>query len=70
MQDNINSPIILKKGDRGEKVQKLQNNLIKLGYSCNGEEESNIFGIKTYNALIKFEKDNNLPIKSIVDQQL
>ena len=67
MQDNTNSPIILKKGDKGDKVQKLQNNLIKLGYSCEEEEKDAIFGIKTYNALIKFEKDNNLPIKAVFD---
>jgi len=55
---------ILKKGCKGEDVEKLQERLNELGYSC-GTVDS-IFGSKTEKAVKKFQKANKLKQDGIV----
>lgn len=52
----------LSKGDTGEAVKTMQKMLIKLGYSCGKAGIDGDFGTNTYNALIKFQKENNLEV--------
>lgn len=61
------SPIVLKKGDKGDKIKKLHWILTQLGYQCDNNDE---FGLITYNNVIKFQRDNKLPITGIVDQSI
>jgi peptidoglycan hydrolase-like protein with peptidoglycan-binding domain len=47
-------------GDSGELVKELQENLIKLGYSCGSYGADGDFGKATYNALVMFQKGHGL----------
>ncbi|MBN1040071.1 hypothetical protein DVW12_15330 [Clostridium botulinum] len=50
--------MLLKKGSQGRNVKLLQNNLKILGYDpCLSD---GLFGLNTYNALVSYQKDNNL----------
>jgi peptidoglycan hydrolase-like protein with peptidoglycan-binding domain len=53
----------LRKGDKGEKVKKLQQNLVKLGYSLSVDGS---FGGATEKTVKQFQKDNNLTQDGIV----
>lgn len=58
-------PIVtLRKGDKGDKVEKLQSNLIKLGYTELGETDGN-FGTKTLKSVKEFQKNNGLEVDGI-----
>ncbi|MCS6112580.1 hypothetical protein FDB55_15545 [Clostridium botulinum] len=50
--------MLLKKGSQGRNVKLLQNNLKILGYDPYSSD--GIFGLNTYNALVSYQKDNNL----------
>lgn len=56
----------LRKGARGNITKLLQEKLVKLGYNTNGVD--GIFGTDTYNAVVKFQKDNGLSPDGIVGQ--
>lgn len=51
---------ILRYGNSGNAVKELQENLIKLGYSCGSYGADGSFGMSTENAVRKFQKNNNL----------
>lgn len=51
-------------GSRGEDVKTLQTRLNELGYDCGAVD--GIFGAKTYNAVVKFQKDHGLSVDGIV----
>lgn len=58
-------PIVaLRKGDKGDKVTKLQNNLIKLGYTELGEADGS-FGTDTQKSVKEFQKNNGLEVDGI-----
>lgn len=59
------SPTILKKGDSGQEVVKLQTRLIELGYSCGSAGADGVYGDGTYNAVVKFQTVNGLTIDGI-----
>ena len=64
-QSNINLPPLvytrlLKRGKDGEDVRKLQEALIKLGYSCGSYGADGDFGAGTEAAVIAFQQKNNL----------
>ena len=46
----------------------MQKMLIKVGYSCGSAGADGDFGTNTYNALIKFQKANNLEVDGIIGQ--
>ena len=58
--------ITLKKGDRGDKVKKLQQDLIKLGYDLGSYGADGSFGGATEKAVKQFQKDNKLTQDGIV----
>lgn len=57
----------LKLGSKGTYVQNLQRDLTFLGYDTKGVD--GIFGSNTYNAVVRFQKDNNLYPDGIVGRQ-
>ena len=50
----------LQKGDSGDEVKQLQQNLIKLGYNCGAAGADGIFGNATEKAVKAFQKNQNL----------
>lgn len=52
----------LEKGDSGKSVKVMQENLIKLGYSCGSSGADGEFGSNTESALKKFQKANGLVV--------
>lgn len=60
---------ILDRGDSGEAVKALQENLIKLGYSCGDKGADGIFGTKTEEAVKKFQHDFGLAEDGIAGHQ-
>lgn len=60
---------ILKKGDRGEEVKKLQNALIKLGYSVGATGADGIFGKATEAALRKYQTEHDEPATGVLDEE-
>ncbi|MDH5366701.1 MAG: TIGR02594 family protein [Cyclobacteriaceae bacterium] len=58
---------ILKKGDRGEEVIKLQTLLNTLGYDCG--DPDGIFGNKTTNALRLLQANNHIQVDGIYGKQ-
>lgn len=57
----------LVKGDKGAEVKKLQEFLIKLGYSCGSTKADGDFGNATLNAVKKFQKDHSITASGVVD---
>lgn len=55
---------LVRSGSRGEDVKTLQAQLNALGYDCGAVD--GIFGAKTYNAVVKFQKDRGLAVDGIV----
>lgn len=49
-------------GDKGDAVKTMQNNLIKLGYSCGSTGADGNFGRNTETGLKKFQKENGLVV--------
>lgn len=67
---NSNSGLsILSVGSKGAAVKELQENLIKLGYSCGGEGADGVFGYGTSAAVRKFQKNHNIGVDGIVGYQ-
>ncbi|NFI54514.1 hypothetical protein FDA52_16485 [Clostridium botulinum] len=59
--------MLLKKGSQGRNVKLLQNNLKILGYDPYSSD--GLFGLNTYNALVSYQKDNNLIPDGIVGEK-
>lgn len=55
----------LSKGDKGSKVKKMQQNLIKLGYNVGATGADGIFGANTEKAVLKFQEDNNIAVDGL-----
>lgn len=51
---------VMRKGTSGEAVRQLQENLIKLGYSCGPDGADGDYGPNTVKAVKQFQKDNKL----------
>lgn len=60
------TPSVLKLGSKGFPVKELQQNLIKLGYSCGSAGADGDFGNSTLAAVKKFQKDKGLECDGIV----
>lgn len=56
----------LGKGDEGAEVKQLQENLIKLGYSCGSWGADGDFGNATEQAVIKFQREHGLDADGLV----
>lgn len=57
---------LIRKGQQGETVRKIQAKLIEKGYSCGNCGADSIFGNGTYNAVVAFQKANGLSADGIV----
>lgn len=57
---------LIKKGKQDDNVRKIQERLIKLGYSCGNRGADGIFGNATYNAVVAFQEANALSTDGIV----
>ena len=55
---------VLKRGSRGDLVKQVQTKLNNWGYNCGTAD--GIFGTKTYNAVVKFQRNNKLVVDGIV----
>lgn len=53
-------------GSKGRVVSTLQNILISKGYCCGSSNSDGYFGQETYNAVIEFQKENELDVDGIV----
>lgn len=56
----------LKEGDEGERVVKLQQDLLFLGYDMVGDADGD-FGRKTLRAVLAFQHDAGVPVTGVVD---
>lgn len=70
------SPYVIKKGQKGESVGKIQKMLNTLdlgivlkGYKENTNPEDSVFGENTFDAVLLFQGDNNLDQNGIVDSK-
>lgn len=61
--------IVLTRGDTGEAVKELQDNLILLGYSCGNSGLDGIFGEATENAVKQFQKEYGIGVDGISGYQ-
>ena len=59
---------ILRKGTKGNITKLLQEKLISLGYDLGKYGADGDFGTSTYNAILKFQKDNGLTSDGVVGQ--
>lgn len=59
----------LRKGDSGSEVKTLQENLIRLGYSCGSAGADGDFGDKTDAALRAFQKDHGLNVDGLAGEK-
>jgi N-acetylmuramoyl-L-alanine amidase len=64
--DNNDNEDALQEGDRGERVEELQRNLLSLGYSLDNYGVDGIFGEETKRAVIQFQRDNNILTNGVV----
>ena len=55
---------VLKRGSKGSQVTALQNKLNELGYNCGAAD--GVFGQATYQAVVNFQRTNNLAADGIV----
>ena len=55
---------VLKRGSRGDLFKQVQTKLNNWGYNCGTAD--GIFGTKTYNAVVKFQRNNKLVVDGIV----
>ncbi|WP_010632776.1 peptidoglycan-binding protein [Sporolactobacillus vineae] len=60
---------LIRKGDRGAAVKKLQKNLIKAGYSCGKAGADGIFGEATESAVKKLQHAYKIAVDGIVGDQ-
>jgi len=68
-KEGDNVATILKKGDKGSAVKKLQQDLMTLGYSLAPYGADGDFGKVTEEAVKKFQKDHNLKVDGIAGPQ-
>ena len=61
------APALAQLGSSGEQVTKIQQRLAEFGYDVG--EVDGVFGSKTKNAVIKFQKDNGLTADGVVGSQ-
>lgn len=59
------APTILKKGDSGEEVEKLQERLIELGYVCGTGKVDGVYGNGTYESVRDFQRMNGLSVDGV-----
>ncbi|WP_349948942.1 peptidoglycan-binding protein [Lacrimispora sp. BS-2] len=59
------APTVLKKGDSGEEVRKLQLRLLELGYNCGIGTADGVFGNGTYSSVRDFQRINGLSVDGI-----
>lgn len=65
--DNQNTATyVLSRGAKGDAVRKAQLRLIELGYSCGSSGADSQFGGGTYNAVVSFQKQNNLTVDGVI----
>ncbi len=57
---------LIKKGQQGEDVRKIQSKLIERGFDCGVYGADSIFGAATKNAVMNFQKANSLSVDGIV----
>ena len=66
LNGSINCNSLLKIGNKGTEVVRLQNALISKGYSCGASGADGDFGQGTYNAVVAFQRDYGLDVDGIV----
>ncbi|MUG96025.1 peptidoglycan-binding protein [Scytonema sp. UIC 10036] len=59
-------PSILRRGDQGAEVERLQGDLSYLGYDLGSASIDGSFDEYTEKAVIAFQKDNNITVDGIV----
>lgn len=57
--------VLLSRGSKGDAVKRLQQNLMKLGYKLPKYADDGDYGTETYEQVVKFQKDNGLPVTGI-----
>lgn len=67
--DTAEKKTYLCKGDSGSEVKTLQENLIRLGYSCGSTGADGDFGDKTDAAVRAFQKDNGLVVDGLAGEK-
>lgn len=60
------SSSLIRKGEESSRVKELQENLIKLGYSCGSYGADGDFGNGTLDAVKKFQEDHDLEVDGVV----
>ncbi len=58
----VKGDMALRKGDKGNDVKKLQEDLIKLGYNLDPYGADGSFGAKTETTVMKFQRDHGLEV--------
>jgi hypothetical protein len=58
----VKGDMALRKGDKGNDVKKLQQDLIKLGYNLDPYGADGSFGAKTETTVMKFQRDHGLEV--------
>ncbi|SER42471.1 Putative peptidoglycan binding domain-containing protein [Gracilibacillus ureilyticus] len=64
--ESVSNSLILKRGSRGKEVLRLQQDLIKLGYSLTKYGADGIYGDETVSAVKRFQRDKGLGVDGIV----
>ncbi len=67
--DTAEKKTYLCKGDSGSEVKTLQENLIRLGYSCGSAGADGEFGTNTDAAVRAFQKDNGLTVDGLAGEK-
>lgn len=66
---SITPETVLRKGDKGTKVKKMQTMLIACGYSCGESRADGDFGSATLKAVEAFQKANGLEVDGVYGQK-
>lgn len=66
--NRYSAPSVLKRGDSGEEVKKLQLRLIELGYVCGTGIADGIYGAGTYDSVSDFQRLNDLSVDGVAGQ--
>jgi hypothetical protein len=67
--EDISRGCLVKSGDGGETVERIQKLLEKAGISLERHGTDGKFGIETRNAVVEFQKQNNLDVDGVVGPQ-